>query len=256
MALSIIIVSFNTKKYLRNCLDSLYRDNVNTEVIVVDNGSSDGSQNMVKSFFPQVKLIQNKKNFGFGKANNIGVANSCGEIIFFLNSDTIVPKGILKKIIKFFQKYPRAGVMAPLVKLPSGEIQPYSFGEDTSLFGLIRDKFLKAKFEAKTQKVDWVTGAALCCRRNVFNQISGFDENFFMYFEDNDLCVRARKLGFPVYLYSGAEIIHFGGKSIESSHLRSDVYFKSQEYFFKKHYGLIGLLLVKIFRAPYRIFKK
>ncbi len=106
------------------------------------------------------------------------------------------------------------------------------------------------------KRVDWVTGAALAVRGEAFRATGGFDENFFMYFEDNDLCMRIRKAGFTVDLCPESEIIHIGGKSLKSDQKRSDIYFKSQDYFFRKHYGIVGTALVKLIRLPYRLIKR
>lgn len=255
MKLSIIIVSYNTKKLLADCLKSVYIDMPEIEMVVVDNGSTDGSQAMIKSKFPQAKLIESRRNLGFGKANNLGAKESSGEIIFFLNSDTIVPKGSLGKLLQYFEKNPGAGVVGPKVVMTNGKIQPYSFGDDINLISLIKDKFVKGLPKIKN-KVDWVTGAALAVRREAFEAANGFDENFFMYFEDNDLCIRVRTAGYEVDVCSQSKIIHIGGKSIKSNQKRWQIYFQSQDYFFKKHYGVVGALLVKLMRAPYQLFKR
>jgi len=255
MKLSIVIVSYNTKKLLDNCLKSILANNFNCQIIIVDNNSSDGSPAMIRKKYSQITLIANKKNVGFGRANNIGAKKAKGEIIFFLNSDTIVPCGTLKKLVKFFNDHPQIGIIGPKVILKNGSLQPYSFGDDPTLYGLIKSKLMKKRSWAKTKRVDWVTGAALAIRRQLFNDLFGFDENIFMYFEDNDLCLRARQMGFKVYLDAETSIIHLGGKSADDSKAKKDIYFQSQDYFFSKHYGLTGKLFLKLMRLPYRLIK-
>jgi GT2 family glycosyltransferase len=256
MKLSIVLVSYNTKKLLDDCLRSIFLSYRDCQVIVVDNASSDGSVEMVKSKYPQVNLIKNKKNLGFGKANNLGAQKAAGEIIFFLNSDTIVPSSSLRKLVSFFKDHLQAGIVSPKVVLKNGQAQPYSFGDDPTILSLIKEKLIKNQSQARTKKVDWVTGAALAIRRNLFKKLAGFDEKIFMYFEDNDLCFRARQLGWQVWLNPQSEIIHIGGASKKDSKEQKDIYFKSQDYFFKKHYGLIGWLFLKLIRLPYRLIKK
>lgn len=255
MKISVIIVNLNTKKLLSDCIRSVYKDMPWAEVIVVDNGSTDGSQKNIKKNFRKVILIENEKNLGFGAANNVGAKKASGDILFFLNSDTIVPKGSLQKLIDFFVYYPKAGVVGPKVVLPDGDLQPYSFGSDISLITILKEKLYrligKKQTPTNVKRVDWVTGAALLARKSVFKVIGGFDENFFMYFEDNDLCLRCRQFGYKVYIYPHISIVHLGGKSIAADEKRAKLYFKSQDYFFKKHYGELGTVTLKILRAPY-----
>lgn len=256
MKLSIVIVSYNTKDYLDRCLQSVYSDCPDCEVIVVDNASGDGSVTMMRGKYPKTKLIASKINLGFGKANNLGAKAAKGEIVFFLNSDTIVNKGSLKKMVRFFQDKPNAGIVGPKVLLEDGGVQPFSFGDDPTLISLILEKFNHRKPQARTKRVDWVTGAALAIRRELFEKIGGFDENIFMYFEDSDLCIRARKTGAQIYLFTGSSIIHFGGKSAGSDRKQKEIYFRGQDYFFQKHYGIIGKLMLKLIRLPYKILKR
>jgi hypothetical protein len=255
MKISLVLVSYNTKKLLNECLRSIFLDGKNCQVIVVDNASSDGSIKMIKEKYPQVRLLVNYKNLGFGKANNLGAKEAQGEIIFFLNSDTLVPKGTLSKLGKFFDDHLRAGIVGPKIVLKDGETQPYSFGDDPTIFNLVKDKLFDHRSPIRTKRVDWITGAALAIRRDLFEEINGFDENIFMYFEDNDLCLRARKIGQGVYLDTEIEIIHLGGMSAADNRTKKDIYFQSQDYFFKKHYGLSGIILLKLIRLPYKWLK-
>lgn len=256
MKLSIIIVSYNTKDLLDHCLKSIYANTKNIEVIVVDNNSIDGSVEMAEKKYPQVLIVKNKLNLGFGKANNLGAGIASGDIILFLNSDTLIKKETISKLLKFFEDNINIGVAAPKIILPTHQIQPYSYGSDPTVWSVILEKFKKPKNKIKTKRVDWVTGAALAIRREIFLALGGFDENIFMYFEDNDLCLRVRKYGFEVWVCSDAEIIHFGGMSKTTSDRQKKIYFASQDYFFKKHYGLVGLFLLRLFRLPYKIIQK
>jgi GT2 family glycosyltransferase len=272
--LSIIIVSFNTEKLLEETIKSIYsseKDNSFFEIIVVDNNSSDKSIKMVKEKFGQVKLIINSKNLGFGAANNLGAKNAKGEYLLFLNSDTIVQSEALTKMVDFFKKNKRVGILGPKLVLNSGKIQPYCIGYKSSLGQSFKNRFAKCLAKLKINKkfltrlsleywdwleprsVDWVTGAALMIRKNLFDKVHGFDEKIFMYFEDQDLCLKANQLNQETWVLPNAEIIHLGGKSIKLDNERKKYYYQSQDYFFKKHFGKFSYLLMKIISFPVRI---
>ena len=260
MTFSIIIVNYNTKEFLHNCLNSVlgHSSAGELEIIVVDNNSSDGSLKMVRRNFSQnIKLIANKENLGFGPANNQGAKVAGGEFLFFLNSDTIIKKDIFTALKEIFLSRPRLAIAAPRLFLASGKPQPYAFGQFPSLAKLIWQRIWPYKqFNSPTNKVlypvDWVSGAAMVVRRNIFNQIGGFDENFFMYFEDIDLCWRVKQRGWQVAVCPEISLIHFVGQSAGGFKQRKKYYYQSQDYFFKKHYGRPAMYLLKIIRWPYR----
>ena len=282
MDLSIVIVSFNVKKLLEDCLRSIVREIYNRytrdaprykfEVIVVDNNSSDDSCQMVKRNFSRVWLIESRENLGFAKANNLGAGNSRGKFILFLNPDTNVCQGSLAKIVKFLETHPRAGIVGPRLLNADGSFQP-SIGVYPSLLSLITEKpidflerriprvrpflgsfLIKYKELKKPSKVDWVSGAALVCRREVWDNLNGFDERFFMYFEDVDLCLRAKKAGWQIWHLPESQIYHLRGKSQPAkSKKKARIYYQSQDYYFQKHKGKIYSWLVKIIRWPYQV---
>ena len=252
--LSIIIVGFNTKCFLEKCLGSISRQRVNgdLEVIVVDNGSQDNSCEMIKNKFSKVKLIENKENFGFGKANNQGAKIARGDYLFFLNPDTLIKDNIFPKIIEVFKNDPQVGIVSPLLVLENGEIQPWAYGQEENLPQLIKRKIKKDL----NKTIDWVSGAAFVTRADIFRKIGGFDENFFAYFEDRDLCLRIRKIGYKIVVLPEIKVIHFGGKSLISDKKRKKLYYQSQNYFWRKHYGFLESILMRFFRLPYVIRSK
>ncbi|MDD5290571.1 MAG: glycosyltransferase family 2 protein [Patescibacteria group bacterium] len=257
MFFSIIITSFNTREILKNCLVSIFSScgRKDFEIIVVDNNSSDGSAEMLNADFGQrIKLIANKKNIGFGPANNQGAKIASGEYLFFLNSDTIIKEDILTPIKEFFLLNPEVGIIGPGLILPDGTSQKYAYGRFPGLVGLlVRNSGQEPEGNKSSFTVDWVSGAALAIRKNVWGKIGGFDENFFMYFEDIDLCKRAKNFGFKTVVLSSARLIHLGGKSVKISVDRKKMYYDSQGYFFRKHYGKLKWILLKIMRWPYKL---
>lgn len=215
--LSIIIVSFNTKELLRECLKSLGDRH---EVIVVDNASGDGSPEMVEKDFPGVVLIKNEKNLGFARANNQGIKKAKGKYLLLLNSDAQVKSKALEELVKFGEENSGAGVVGARLVNPDGSVQPsvYHFPK---LINALKDYWLgkKGAYEKyapsgkKPVEVEAVTGAAMLIPRRTIEKVGFLDEKYFMYFEDLDYCLRVRKAGFKIYYLPEAEIIHHHGQS-------------------------------------------
>ena len=258
MDFSIIIVNYNTKNLLKNCLDSIF-NNFNKddfEVIVVDNNSNDKSIEMLKRYGDIIKVVENQKNFGFGKANNIGTKVAQGEYLFFLNSDTIIHSNILSKINSEFESDNSVGIVSPKLILNNGKQQEHAYGKFPNLLNIIVAKFKKQKFSNhKNFEVDWVSGAALIVRKNIFKEVKGFDNKFFMYFEDIDLCKKVKRLNYKIVVLNKVKILHLGGKSIKKTGIRKRYYHHSQNYYFKKNFGIFMMILLKIIRWPYKLLK-
>ena len=237
--LSVIIVNFNTKNDLELCLYSLRQNlSITSEIIVVDNASQDGSQTLVRNVFSEVTLISLDKNIGFGAANNIGIQNSVGDIIWFLNSDTKILADPFK-VLTFFDRNPRVGIIGTKLVLPSGETQNYICGDFHNLITPVLKlvPFRPHCWDSQEKcLVDWVTGASMFVRRRVTEKINGFDENFFMYFEDQDFCRRVKEEGFSVFYYPDYKVVHKCGASFKGNRKRAKkLYYQSMRYFFRKH---------------------
>jgi len=259
--LSIIIVNFNTKDLLRNCLNSISKNTkgIDYEIIVVDNASNDGSVEMLKKEFPEVKLICNRENLGFARANNQGIKIAEGRNILFLNPDTWVLNNAISKMVNFIERHKDIGVVgSKLYKNEKREYHPsirkftkpiyifLSFLPLAKLFLSIYNKYFLNKNRIKI--VDWLSGAALLVKRELLDKIGFFDENFFMYSEEEDLCYRAYKSGYKICYFPEAEIIHFKGKSTESRRIESCRYFwESKLYFFQKYSHPYEIQLFKIY---------
>ncbi len=252
MKLSIIIVSFNTKELTLDCLKSIYATAVdlNPEVIVIDNASTDGSVLAIATQFPQIKLIKNSRNLGFTKANNQGIKVSSGSYVMLLNSDTIVSPGAIQTLIDFMDHHPRVGIAAPQLLNPDGSIQPNGgflprlsniiawmfFIDDLPFvrpwFWSYQLRYLP-KFRT-IRSLGWVQGAAMLLRRSMLDQIGLLDENIFMYAEDVEICYRARKSSWQVMLLPQAQIIHKGFQSGSSEKAILGEY-QGLKYIFQKH---------------------
>jgi N-acetylglucosaminyl-diphospho-decaprenol L-rhamnosyltransferase len=265
MKVSIIIVHYKVKEALFNCLESIYSSTtkVSYEVIVVDNDEEKVIEKELKKKFPKIVYIKSKSNVGFGAGNNLGVQQAKGEYLFFLNPDTEIEKGSLTHLVNFMQADEQVGIVAPLLldkhNYPyplqgTSELSPLS-----AIFGL---SFLNTLFpknpiskkywlhgwnKKETKEVDVVPGTAFVIRKKAFVDAGGFDEKFFLFFEENDLCKRIKQLGHSVYINPEARVMHSWGESTKQRN-DSEVFFaQSRFYYMKKHYGLISAILVTAF---------
>jgi GT2 family glycosyltransferase len=223
--ISIVIVNWNTADLLKNCIQSIIENTQQGtyEIIVIDNGSRDGSVGMVKQLFPAVILLQNKENIGFVKANNQGFAQCKGRYVLLLNSDTVILDRAIEKIINYFKTDAQIGVVGCKLLYPDGSFQnscfhfPGIIGAIFNASGLSHlftslnwDRYGSAdRFWSMPMQVDCVMGSFLMIERDILHEIGYFDETFFMYAEETDLCCRVKKRGKKVVYYPGASIIHY-----------------------------------------------
>ncbi|MBN2516673.1 MAG: glycosyltransferase family 2 protein [Deltaproteobacteria bacterium] len=266
MKTSIVIVSFNTKYYLHRCLDSIrrYPPSVSHEIIVVDNASGDGSPEMVASLFPEVTLIRSSKNLGFAAANNLAIKVAGGELILFFNSDAELLPESLEPLVKHFEMNPETGIVGPTEQFESGDPYPTICPSPNLSFVFFNHTGLRRRFNRnrlinpyrslweQSQKskvpteVDWLSGASLMIRRKVLDETGFFDEKYFFYMEETDLCERARRSGWKVKFIPEAQVIHHGGQSTVNtkSGLLTLSGAISELYFFKKFRSRVEVLLL------------
>lgn len=260
MDISVVIVSYNVKDFLERCLFSVLAalKNIQGEIIVIDNASSDDSINYLQPKFPLVKFVANAENVGFGKACNQGFKLSSGEYILFLNPDTIVPADCLEKCISFLHSHIDTGALGVKMLDGNGKFLKESKRAfpslSTSLFkmsglaGLFPHSKLFAKYyvghldENKNHEVDVLAGAFMLIKRNVLELTGGFDEAFFMYGEDIDLSYRIQKARFKNYYFSETQITHFKGESTKKGSLNYiKMFYGAMSIFVNKHYKNAGL---------------
>jgi len=253
--LSIIIVNWNTKKFLSHCLTSIYRypPDYSFEVIVVDNASSDSSQEMMKTYFPEVILVENPYNMGFAVANNLGVQHSHGRYILFINSDSLVHPGTLTGAVYFMDSNSKAGLMGCKTLNADGTHQPsvFSFPSLIRMFAVILgiNRFLKLsklRDYSKNKIQGYVQGSFILTRRNIFNEVGGFDKKLFMYAEDVDLCHRIKLAGWDLFYYPEIFITHIGGGSVKDSKQALENFIKSLLYLYQKHKSLVEFNILKM----------
>ena len=252
---SIIIVSFNTKDLLRACLAAVAAG----EVIVVDNGSSDGSVEMVKKEFPGVTLIANSQNRGFAAANNQGLKRARGRYMLLLNSDTEVPPGAIGEVTRFMDEHPDIGVTGAKLMLPNGRMDPachrgfptpwaavaYFTGFEKAFphsrfFGEYHQGY---KTMNEPHQIDSPSGAFYFVRREVYESVGPLDEDYFMYGEDLDWSYRIKQKGWKIYFYPRVTVLHHkkqSGRASTDPALRKQTqqyFYDTMKLFYKKHYS-------------------
>ena len=256
--LSIIIVSFNTSGITKNCLESIVKSlknsKIKVEIIVVDNGSTDNSVKTLEGLgVNELRLIKNKKNLGFGKANNKGVKNASAEHILFLNSDTLVLDDAIEKLYKFYQRNENTINFLGGKLLNKNKTSQPSCGPFYTLPVVFSALFLRGDYLGLTRyspkvvkEVDWISGACILTKKEFLDSINGFDENIFMYMDEIDLLYRAKKSNYKVFYYPYAKFIHLGSASSASRKYPILQVFNGLIYFYKKHNPAPKLLLLKI----------
>jgi GT2 family glycosyltransferase len=261
---SVSIVNYNAREYLDRCLTSLYRNIMrhSFEVIVVDNSSNDGSTDLVRGKFPAAKLIVNSSNFGFIKANNIGIKNSRGRYVMCLNNDTEVLDSSIDKLIDFMDSNPDAGVSGPKLLNSDGTLQMQcrrgfpTLSNSLFYFSGLNRLFPRSKLfggylltyldDKNTVEVDSLCGAAMIVRREVIDKIGLMDESYYMYGDDIDWCYRIKKAGWKVYYLPDSEIVHYGGRggSRRQSYRNIFEFHRAMAVFYRKHYAKKGLFIL------------
>jgi GT2 family glycosyltransferase len=262
--LSIVIVNWNTREFLSRCLRSVYDTTLDLdfEVIVVDNGSADGSQEMVQQEFPGVSLIANTENKGFAKANNQAIRRSRGRYVLLLNSDAFVRENTIEHTVAFMDGHPEAGMAGCKLLFEDGRLQPscYSFPTLFTEFfiavGLDR-LFPKSRLFGKygmtywdfddIREVDVILGAFMLVRATAVDEVGLMDERYFMYSEEVDWCYRFREKGWKIYFYPHVEAVHLGGGS--TRRVRAEMLIRlygSRIEFFRKHHGRLSACLLKL----------
>jgi N-acetylglucosaminyl-diphospho-decaprenol L-rhamnosyltransferase len=250
--LSIVIVSFNTRDDLERCLEALAAapPAASHEIVVVDNASSDGSPEAVRTRWPSVRVLVQPENTGFARANNIGIRASSGALVLLLNSDTLVPPGAIDTLMARLAAHPEAAVAGPRLVDARGEVE-LSFGSMISPAAELRQKVLVAlhhrrcgpvsRFVARTTSrerlVDWVSGAALLVYRRDAELAGLLDERYFLYTEDVDFCAALRARGRRILFAPAATVVHLRGRSRAAAPATMNVaYRRSQLAFYEKHH--------------------
>jgi hypothetical protein len=262
--LSVIIVNWNVKELLRECLNSIQGQfgGLNGEVIVVDSASSDGSQAMVKEEFPWVRLIASDENLGYPRGNNLGITASSGRHVLILNPDTVLLNNTLPVMVDYLNNHIDVGVVGPQLLNPDGSVQSSRRRFPTLLTGLFESTWLEplvpdsllARYyvldlpDDEENDVDWVTGACMMVPRRILDHVGLFDEAYFMYSEELDLCRRVCVAGWRIVYLPEAQVVHHVGKSSEQAVTARHVNFQQAKLrYFRKHHGRLAAGTLRLF---------
>lgn len=270
--LSIIIVSYKAERELRDCISSIVASNpeIPYEIIVVDNDVESKIEERLVDKFPEVKYIKSNNNLGYGGGNNLGAKYARGEYLFILNPDTKILNGALDNLYNFFVKNNNVGMVSPFFL--NKNLEPFKSQGSKELTPktiLLSQSFLRKLFSSKnifgsmSQKiwnmqlplaVDAIPGAAMMISASLFRKIGGFDEKFFLYFEENDISKRVRSLGYKLFIVPSAKIIHLVGRSTKNLKNMDNIYSKSRYLYLKKHYGILKAILTQMILSINKTF--
>ena len=250
MKLSVVIVSYNVRDYLENCLQSVSRalEGIEGEVFVVDNHSDDDSVEAVRSQYPWVRLIENQENMGFSRANNIAIREACGEYVLLLNPDTIVEEATLREVLRFMEEHPKAGGAGVMMHNVDGSLAPESrralptpWVSCLKMLGFTKRYYMSHLPWDQPGRIEVISGAFCFLRKKALDEVGLLDEDFFMYGEDIDLSYRLMKGGWENW-YLPYPITHFKGKSTQKSDYRYvHIFYNAMLIFFRKHYSHLSL---------------
>lgn len=261
---SIIVVYYSNLEKFKETLNSIYDKNWNTkfEVIAVNNAAMEIPRSL-KRKFPKVFFIKSPKNGGYGYGNNLGARQAKGEFLFILNPDTKLQNGSLDKLTSFLDTHPEVVIVAPNLVTTKGKLFPQMGSAELTPFrGIVVLSFINSLFpknpvsqkywltnipKNKLREVGVVPGSAFMIRRNLFEKIGGFDEKFFLFFEESDLCKRVRESGYKIFIYPEAQVEHSWTNRKATSKRVEKAFTESRFYFFRKHYGLVWAIVVEVF---------
>lgn len=251
---SIIVLNWNGKGFLKDCLTSLKKITYpKIEVIIVDNNSTDGSQEFIKNNFPHFRLIENKKNYGFAKGNNIGWKASRGEYILFLNNDTVVTADFLEPLLSDFKKNPQIGCLQPQIRVLKEKHLIDSAGSFLTFTGFLYHYGFRKKCDLekynKRREIFSAKGACILIPRKVLQKVGVFDEDFFIFFEETDLCFRIWLAGYTVVYEPKSVIYHFvGGDTTASDSYKYErrmyLIFKNMNCSYLKNFGTLNFFQI------------
>jgi N-acetylglucosaminyl-diphospho-decaprenol L-rhamnosyltransferase len=240
---SLIIINFNSAQSLPGCLSSLRKTGLKAEdleVIVVNNDTDEHDALDALRKQHEFSLIDAPENLGFGKANNLGARSARGDFLFFLNPDSRILSGSLADAAGYLRENPSFGILGCRLVTKDGSLQEWSAGTEVTLWDLVRNNLglprSKALWEsARPLPAAWVSGAAMLMPRSLFEALGGFDESFFLYFEDVDLCRRANAFGREAVYFPHIDVEHRGGASSRSRKAQKRSFYASQDLYFRKH---------------------
>lgn len=245
MKLSVIILSYNVRYFLELCLRSVEAalTDLEAETIVVDNDSSDGSCDMIRQLFPEIILIENTQNFGFSKGNNIGVAKAQGDYLCILNPDTVVAEDTFLTLLRYADSNTNIGIVGCQLMDGRGQFLPESKRNVPTpavaikkILGLDKGYYAHHLSESEIGAVDILVGAFMLIKKSIYQEVNGFDEDYFMYGEDIDLSYKVIKAGYQNAYYGETAVIHYKGESTSKDKTYAKRFYGAMRIFYNKHF--------------------
>jgi N-acetylglucosaminyl-diphospho-decaprenol L-rhamnosyltransferase len=263
--MSVVLVCMNNKHYLEPCLASWYDAGFRFrfDLVVVDNGSTDGTQGMLRDKFPDVRIIENGRNVGLSRACNQGIEASQGRYVLLLNDDTLVDAASIESMLGWLDQRPRAGAVGGRLLTPDGSFQSgyadfstlrEEFMIATGLGALLWEGYPSRPGQDQPREVDWLCSACLLLRREALQDVGLLDEEYFIYGDEVDLQYRLKKAGWQVYYLPSAHTVHFGGRSLDRWRRRKMVY-RGKMLFYRKNYGVLRTSTLRLMLALLSVAK-
>lgn len=246
MLLSVVILNYNVRNFLELCIKSVQDalHGIDSEIIVIDNNSPDDSCDMVKRLFPNVTLLENKENVGFSKANNQAVAIAKGDYVCILNPDTVVANDTFFKLLSFVSSKSKLGIVGCKLIDGSGTFLPESkrnvptpMVSFKKVLGSSKEYYASHLHENQSGYVDVLVGAFMFLERSVYNEVGGFDEDYFMYGEDIDISFKVKKAGYQNYYFADTTVIHYKGESTLRDRTYAKRFYGAMNIFYRKHFS-------------------
>jgi GT2 family glycosyltransferase len=248
MIVTLQIVNYKSLESLQRCLESVAKSvipGITLEIILINNEAEPLSYSMLPGNLPAAtEIIEAKTNLGFGTAHNLGLQRAKGEFILLLNPDTEVQENVIAELVGVFNRDPEVGIAGPLLVGKSGRVEE----EHSIIYSKLGGE--KPYSGKNVFEVDWISGGAMMIRKELLSELGGFDKKYFVYFEDVDLCLRAKSRKAKIVVNPRAIVVHESGKSFESAQEKKRYYYASQNYYLRKNFGALPAAFVKLVRLP------
>lgn len=252
MNIGVAIVTHNNIRHIASCIEKIVRAGARN-ISIVDSASSDGTGAYLANLgYPHVVLGENR---GFGYAANRAARMLNTEYVLFINPDTELQGGTLQKVVDVFERHDSVGVVGGLLEDGYGVVEKNSYGKEPTILAMMLRHVTKKQYGSQPFFADWVSGGALAIRKKIFDQVGGFDENFFLYWEDVDLCRRVREAGFSIMVQPQFCILHARGGSGLESKQKTLEYDRSADIYYRKHYPVYIWRFQGLLRSIYRLVR-
>lgn len=252
MTIGAVIVTHNSRQHVGTCIKSLMQEGIG-DIVVVDSASTDTTVSDLRA--SNIRIIVLPENKGFGHAANVGAQTMNTDYVLFINPDAYLKVGAIQNVKDLLSKSKQAGVVGIMLQDVRGSQEKQCFGKEPSLLQLVTRKFQHTVAAQAPFQTDWVSGGAMVVDRQLFSRLGGFDEDFFLYWEDIDMCRRVREAGYTIWMHPQTRAFHARGASQEDIKAKTRIYDMSADRYYKKHYSTLIWLLQKIFRRIYRLLR-